>query len=66
MYPKSILYFIWFSFNYLILLLWLTASAVEKDSERVTVTCLVDGLQVSGLLSKTAKNADVYVKFMER
>ena len=38
----------------------------RDDGERVTVTCLVDGLQVSGLLSKTPKNADVSVKFMDR
>lgn len=42
-----------------------TSSAVEKGSNKVIVTCLVDGLQVSGLVSKTVKNGSVSVRFGE-
>ncbi|KAK7098345.1 uncharacterized protein [Littorina saxatilis] len=43
-----------------------TTSAVERGSEKVIVTCLVDGLQTTGLISKTPKDATISVKFAER
>ena len=42
------------------------ATAAEKGSDTVVVTCLVDNLQVKGLISKSPKNATVSVMFAER
>ncbi|XP_025087232.1 uncharacterized protein LOC112559939 [Pomacea canaliculata] len=40
-----------------------TTGAVEKGEDKVIVTCLVDDLQVSGLVNKTVKNGSVSVTF---
>lgn len=42
------------------------AGAVEKGEDKVIVTCLVDDLQVSGLVNKTVKNGSVSVTFGDR